>query len=314
MPNKSEPRKEDKNHPAGQPNQRQSSNDGHSSADFPERPRTSKARKRSNGRITPEESIEFSDKHHSLDHCVNELTVFHQDSKVQMVLDEIDDVLSEMNSEPVKSKDLKSKQDRTSSLPSLKPKTAAKSVGEKGRRSSMPGSSGTLKASKSSSLTNNKMESGSLSSLRSSFRKRSEANIVEQMSFSYVNNLISEGAIRDLKVSEYPAVEEADHAGNLTDQFRKEWEGEYAAKGRDADLLRVIWNIFGTRFAITGIPYFYESVLKIAQTYLLGLLLVWFQKSSGTDLYFGLFYAGLLSVVVLIQALLNQIKHFFSTR
>lgn len=93
-----------------------------------------------------------------------------------------------------------------------------------------------------------------------------------------------------------------------------EWKNEQANRGNDSKLLHVLWKIYGNRFAITGIAYLIESVLKISQAYLLGLILRWFQFQSDDKPRDGYVYVTCLAFVVFLQAFLNQLKHFWSSR
>jgi hypothetical protein len=143
------------------------------------------------------------------------------------------------------------------------------------------------------------------------FKGRREASISSRISFSYLNEIMHEGAVRNVKSSEYPDVEINDESDFLTNQILSGWKIEQKNKGENAKLISVLWKLFGTNYMLTGIAYFIESILKISQAYLLGLLLNWIQEDTLEKPMYGYIYAGSISLVVFLQAFLNQMKHFW---
>ena len=147
----------------------------------------------------------------------------------------------------------------------------------------------------------------------SSFSSRSEANFYQQLSFSYMNEIIKAGSKRNLLPEEYPEVEIDDDANRLGELIAHEWNNEKSINPSNPKLWRVLYRIYGTQLLGTSMIYFLESIIKISQSYFLGLLLSWLELQLFNN-YDGYYYAAGLSVAVCGQALLNQYKFFLGTR
>jgi hypothetical protein len=57
-------------------------------------------------------------------------------------------------------------------------------------------------------------------------RPRSDFNIAEQLSFTFMNKIIEEGKEKDLRISQYPPVESMDDSNHLGMQFLRSWNAE----------------------------------------------------------------------------------------
>ncbi|KAI8926103.1 hypothetical protein BC831DRAFT_511949 [Entophlyctis helioformis] len=145
-----------------------------------------------------------------------------------------------------------------------------------------------------------------------SFQSRSEANLFQQVSFSYLNDMIKEGSKRDLIAEDYPPVEAFDEADALSERVLAEWRHQQARHGSKAKLSRALWRVFGFQYSCTGLIYLLESLVKITQSYLLGMLLRWFESKDTSNQ--GYYIAAGLSASVILHALINQYKFFLGTR
>nr|KAJ3418380.1 Multidrug resistance-associated protein 4 [Polyrhizophydium stewartii] len=142
----------------------------------------------------------------------------------------------------------------------------------------------------------------------SSFKSRSQTNLYQQISFSYMNDLIKQGSRREILVEEYPPVENDDDAGDASHRILTAWRQEHAQRGSAASLWRVLRKVYGWQYTGIGLLFLFETFVKIAESFLLGLLLDWFD--SGTDASEGYARAAALSSAVIIHALINQYKFF----
>ena len=75
-----------------------------------------------------------------------------------------------------------------------------------------------------------------------SHRSRSSFNLAERLSFSFMNDIITDGKKRDLLVSEYPPVESMDDCGHLGRLFLNLWDREQKIRKDFAKVSRVMVN------------------------------------------------------------------------
>jgi hypothetical protein len=152
-------------------------------------------------------------------------------------------------------------------------------------------------------------KTGSTPSLgKMSHKSRSSFNLAERLSFSFMNDIIADGKRRDIMVGEYPPIEPIDDCQHLGKTILAMWDRD--KQHGTPKLWNVLYRMFGVNFILAGIPYLVESALKLAQSYMLGLLLDWFELREDTTLWKGYLLASGLVAMVIGHSLLNQVKFF----
>lgn len=141
------------------------------------------------------------------------------------------------------------------------------------------------------------------------YRPRSSYHVIQQWFFTYMNKFASECARYDLNLSQYPSIEREDNSKILGTQFLDAW---YAAhnpnEGKSAKISSVIFKLFGLQYLLAGVPYFLESIMKIGQAYVFGLLLDSLKYSSKDESYK---WTGILCGLAFTQYVCSQSKFFY---
>ncbi|KAI9004612.1 hypothetical protein BC832DRAFT_531702 [Gaertneriomyces semiglobifer] len=143
--------------------------------------------------------------------------------------------------------------------------------------------------------------------------QRQTSSFFSRWTYAYMNPMVARGARRNLVPEEFPLVERDDEADMLSSRLLEEWDKEVAKYGRHAKLWRVSLKVFGFRFALAGLAYFTEGLVQIAQGFLLGEFLKWFQDPDGTDRA-GYLYAMGLAFLTFSYATLHHVEFFLSMR
>ncbi|KAI8899502.1 P-loop containing nucleoside triphosphate hydrolase protein [Globomyces pollinis-pini] len=165
---------------------------------------------------------------------------------------------------------------------------------------------------------------GSSQSIRL-YNSRGSFNKFDQLSFAFMNQIIKDGNHKDILLDEYPPIENLDESAHLGNLLLYYWDAQVkqieSAKGKKNSkkskkptLYRSLYKLFGVNFKIASLPYILESIIKISQSYIFGLLITWLQSKTTTDKTKGYIYAGTLCGLVLCQSFLNQYKFFLTTR
>ncbi|KAJ3256052.1 hypothetical protein HK103_005735 [Boothiomyces macroporosus] len=137
-------------------------------------------------------------------------------------------------------------------------------------------------------------------------RNSSQSSLFSQLTFSYVNELITRGIRKPLEIFDFPSIERHDEAERLSKILL---DNLHETKS----LIKALYKTFGFSYGIILFFYLFEIVFKVAEGYLLGLFLQWFQQDQ-YDLNSGYWYAfGLVSVIG-THSLLRHIMFFWSTR
>ncbi|KAJ3305549.1 Multidrug resistance-associated protein 4 [Kappamyces sp. JEL0829] len=146
------------------------------------------------------------------------------------------------------------------------------------------------------------------------YRTRSSANIASKLSFSFMNDMIKDGSKKDFLLAQYPQIENEDAANPLGDKLLSCWRREKQKNPAGKSILiKSLFQVYGRSFVLTGIPFFAESLIKIGEAYVFGILLDWFQANQG-NLSQGLCIGAGLSGLVLVHAAVNQVKFFLAAR
>ncbi|KAJ3154317.1 Multidrug resistance-associated protein 4 [Geranomyces variabilis] len=143
--------------------------------------------------------------------------------------------------------------------------------------------------------------------------QRNESSFWARWTFGFMNEMVSRGMRRELKPEEFPIVEYADEAEQMSTRLLDAWAKEQKARGKDAKLWRAAFKVFGPPYMFAGIFYFIESCVKLGEGVTLGLLLQWFQKNR-EDSGEGYLLALALSACVLTHAVLHHIVFFLGMR
>ncbi|KAJ3325430.1 hypothetical protein HDV06_004289 [Boothiomyces sp. JEL0866] len=137
-------------------------------------------------------------------------------------------------------------------------------------------------------------------------KNSSQSSLFSQLTFSYVNELISRGIRKPLEILDFPSIERHDEAERLSKLLLDNLK-------ESKSLVKALYRTFGVAYSIILFFYLFEIVFKVAEGYLLGLFLQWFQQED-FDMKSGYWYAfGLVSVIG-THSLLRHIMFFWSTR
>ncbi|KAJ3272398.1 hypothetical protein HDV01_005581 [Terramyces sp. JEL0728] len=137
-------------------------------------------------------------------------------------------------------------------------------------------------------------------------KNTTQSSLYSQLTFSYVNELISRGTKKPLEIMDFPSIERYDEAERLSKKLLDNLN-------RTKSLAKALWSTFGVAYSVILFFYLFEIVFKVAEGYLLGLFLEWFQQDE-FDMKLGYWYAfGLVSVIG-VHSLLRHIMFFWSTR
>ncbi|KAJ3018717.1 Multidrug resistance-associated protein 4 [Thoreauomyces humboldtii] len=142
---------------------------------------------------------------------------------------------------------------------------------------------------------------------------RESSSFLSQWTFSYMDEMIGRGMRRTVTASEFPPVEQADEAEQLSTQLLAAWAVEQERRGSKARLWRAAYKVFGHRYLLAGIAYFAESCTKLGQGIALGYLLRWFQDPDGESRE-GLLLAFALAGCVIAYAVLHHVVFFLGDR
>lgn len=133
----------------------------------------------------------------------------------------------------------------------------------------------------------------------------------------YVTWLIMKGYKNDsLGLRDFPKVQKADSAADLSDSILKNWNREVlesSKAGRKPNLWRVIFHTFGPRYAVCITLACCEEVTKISNAILLGYLLRWLKDPAASHGE-GYFYAGMMMLCTIVDAMLRHFMFFISIR
>lgn len=140
------------------------------------------------------------------------------------------------------------------------------------------------------------------------------ASMVSRYTFHFVNDLIRRGAKKELEDADLSALAKHDRVVKLTDAFEREWAREKERKGSQANLWCVMYRVFTYPFWISAMWCFLESVTRIAQPVLLGFFLEWLTGDDAEDVLIGLVWAGSISIVAFIQAIIHHQLYFYTMR
>jgi hypothetical protein len=72
------------------------------------------------------------------------------------------------------------------------------------------------------------------------FRSRTGSNIIEIISFSYMNEFLKEAETRDIKFSEYPKLESTEDIRGLSGKLAREWYSKPAATASESKLWAIL--------------------------------------------------------------------------
>ena len=121
-----------------------------------------------------------------------------------------------------------------------------------------------------------------------------------------MNELIQRGSKREIQESEYPPIERQDASEKLSKDLMNAWEFE--CKKPHPKLWKCVLNVFGFRYAISGLAYFAEMIFKIGEAITLGYLLIWFGDPNGS------IQVGLGWAFAFLHAVTHHVEFFIGMR
>ncbi|XP_060872288.1 probable multidrug resistance-associated protein lethal(2)03659 isoform X2 [Metopolophium dirhodum] len=150
---------------------------------------------------------------------------------------------------------------------------------------------------------------------------RSNANIFEIVTYSWMLNILKTGQLRDLNETDLYTTFDDHTSSSLGDQLEKTWKSELANAylvNRKPRLLRALIRMFGTKYMLHGFIFcIIEIIFNMSQPLLIGELLAYFNPDDSTNadleyaclcasgLVFILFISTIL-YVLMVQECLNE--------
>ncbi|KAI9354057.1 hypothetical protein DFJ73DRAFT_827739 [Zopfochytrium polystomum] len=145
---------------------------------------------------------------------------------------------------------------------------------------------------------------------------RQDSSFLSRWLFAYMNPIIALGAKRLLQPDDYLPLDDQDGSLHIADRIQSSWKAELnrnASNPEKARLWRAIIYGFGVQYLWPGLASLAESIVKIGEALVLGLLLDWFRKPGGS-LSEGFLIAFGLALCTLVHAFLHHVEFFLSMR
>ena len=165
---------------------------------------------------------------------------------------------------------------------------------------------------------------------KAAYRPRCSYTTIQQWFFAYMNTFARDCASHDLNLSQYPPIEREDNSKIIGSQFLEAWYTEHSPDDeKPPKISSVVFKFFGTQLLLAGIPYILESLTRIGQAFVFGLLLDSLRSnelfspsyssvpkdgilgSSAALLDQSCKFAVILCVLAIVQYVLSQSKYFY---